>query len=216
VIDDVVVIDDLLPDAAAHALLAHALGHERDFCPAKVVDAMSDTGHVDAEVRQNLHLKGAGSVPTSVLDAVQAAAPTALERLGVASIQVDRNWRIEAEITCTGDGGFFTAHVDNGQKRLSSRMVTFVYFFGEDPRPFTGGELCVERDWRSGDRIYFTDATPGDDNAPKGMVQVVEPRPNRLVLFRGDRLHEVRRVSSDPDRFAAGRFTVTGWLRSDT
>lgn len=177
-----------------------------------VIDGLRECGHVDPVVRRNLHLKGAGSVPTPVLDAIRAATPSLLRQLGIDAAGAS-GARFESEITATGDGGFFRAHVDNGHARVADRLVTYVYFFGEEPRPFRGGELCVERDWRSGDRIFYVEASPGEEGVPAEMVHVVEPLPNRLVMFRGDRLHEVRPVETDQRRFAASRFTVTGWVR---
>lgn len=211
---DVAILDDLLPSDTLVHLLDDVISNEVEFVPSRVLNAHDHgAGTVDRSVRQNLHRKGAGVIPVDVLDAIRRAAPALL-----ADLEVDPRClataQFESEVTATRDGGFFRAHVDNGHERLKDRLVTFVYFFSEFPRPFGGGELCIERDWRAGDRIFFMDGSLGDPGYPAELVTVIEPRVNRLVMFRGDRTHEVRQVTIDSQRFGASRFTVTGWVRS--
>jgi SM-20-related protein len=211
---DVAIFDELLPTETLVQLLDHVISKQSEFVPSRVLNARDrGEGMVDTSVRQNLHLKGAGTVPVDVLDAIKRAAPALLADLEVDPICLETA-HFESEITATGDGGFFRAHVDNGHERLKDRLVTFVYFFSEFPRPFSGGELCVERDWRSGNRIFFMDGSLGDPGYPPELVTVIDPRTNRLAMFRGDRIHEVRQVTADSTRFGASRFTVTGWVRS--
>lgn len=213
-IQDVAIVDDLLSADAMRSLLAAIVEREDEFVASRVLREDSDhDGLVDPRLRLNLHLKGADAIPAGVLAAIKAAAPGMCRDLGMEATCL-ATARFESEITATTDGGFFRAHIDNGHERVGDRLLTYVYFFGETPRPFRGGELCVERDWRSGDRIYFLDASPGDVGLPAEVVQVVEPIPNRLVMFRGDRMHEVRSVATEAERFGASRFTITGWVRT--
>ena len=216
---DVVVMDGFLSAAGMQGLHAYALSREADFDDARVLRGPDGgVGAVDQKIRRNLHLKGPGVVPAAFLDRLRRALPELVGRIDPGGPDMDGAFladaRFEAEITATGDGGFFTAHKDNAHPRIEDRLLTFVYFFGASPRRFEGGELCVERNWRAGDRIFFHDASPGDSGLPVEMVDVVTPDTDRLVLFRGDRLHEVRPVVVRSGDFASSRFTVTGWVRS--
>lgn len=216
---DVAVVDGFLSTAGMHDLHAYAVTREADFDDARVLKgAGGEGGAVDRTIRRNLHLRGPDAVPSGFVDRVRREMPGLVDHLFPGAPGPEDaflvNARYEAEITATGDGGFFTAHTDNGHERIADRQLTFVYFFGASPRRFDGGELCIERDWRSSDRIYFHDASPGDGGLPAGMVEVVTPEPDRLVAFRGDRVHEVRPVVLGSGDFASSRFTVTGWVRS--
>ena len=216
---DVAILDGLLSADGARDLHAYAVEREADFSDAKVLKVdLGDQGTVDHKYRRNLHLRGGGTVPKAVMDRIRTAVPTLARTLDPGVMHTDdaafAAARYEAEITVTLDGGYFTAHSDNAHPRIEDRFLTFVYFFGMSPRRFTGGELCVERNWRDGDRIFFFDATPGDEGLPEAMVDVVAPEVDRLVVFRGDRTHEVRPVVLPSGGFAAARFTVTGWVRT--
>jgi Rps23 Pro-64 3,4-dihydroxylase Tpa1-like proline 4-hydroxylase len=216
---DVVVIDGFLSVAGMQDMHAYAVSREADFDDARVLRGSDgEAGAVDQKIRSNLHLKGPGVVPAAFLDRIRGAVPALAGRLDSGALDGNgaclADARFEAEITATGDGGFFTAHRDNAHPRIEDRLLTFVYFFGSSPRGFEGGELCVERNWRAGNRIFFHDASPGDGGLPSEMVDVVTPDADRLVLFRGDRVHEVRPVVLRSGDFASSRFTVTGWVRS--
>ena len=107
----------------------------------------------------------------------------------------------EIQLTATNDGEFFRRHNDNGVHSLSSRLITFVYFFYRQPRPFTGGELC----------IFDTDLEDGEYRAP-GPYAVVTPMQNQICFFVSEYLHEVLPVQCYSNEFMDSRFTVNGWL----
>lgn len=95
--------------------------------------------------------------------------------------------RFECHAARYEEGAFYRAHVDTfvGDP---SRVISFAYFLNPGWTAADGG--CL--------RIYGT------------AKEDIEPRLDRLVLFRADDvLHEVRRVT------ARARYTVTGWFRRD-
>jgi hypothetical protein len=203
-------IDDFLPLPELTQLLAYTIDREVDFADATILRNGSNLASVDLGVRRIGLLPGADSVPPFVLRRLRQAVPELARRLGH---EVDESDSLEAHLTATGDGGFFLAHSDSSHPAVQTRSTTFVFFFSQNPRPFEGGELCVERDWRSGDRIYLQ-----DNRHPDGLLQrrevvdVIEPQVNRLVAFSSYRMHEVRPVRVQSRAFASSRFTVTGAL----
>lgn len=108
---------------------------------------------------------------------------------------------LEIQLTATNNGEFFRRHNDNGTESLSSRLITFVYFFYREPRPFSGGELCV----------FDTELQDGEYLAP-GLCTVVTPMQNQICFFISEYLHEVLPVQTMSASFMDSRFTVNGWL----
>jgi Rps23 Pro-64 3,4-dihydroxylase Tpa1-like proline 4-hydroxylase len=108
---------------------------------------------------------------------------------------------VEIQLTATNNGEFFRRHNDNGTDSLSSRLITFVYFFYRQPQPFTGGELC----------IFDTELENGEYRAP-GPYSVITPAQNQICFFVSEYLHEVLPVQCVSTDFMDSRFTVNGWL----
>lgn len=116
---------------------------------------------------------------------------------------------IEAQLTSHNDGEYFKLHNDNGMEALASRILTFVYYFHQQPKAFTGGELHIydgkfesEQD-EKGEK--------GKKFVPTG-YQVVVPRNNCIVFFPSQLMHEVTQVQCPSRNFLDGRFTVNGWI----
>jgi SM-20-related protein len=122
-----------------------------------------------------------------------------LDKLGMEEFAITG---VEAQVTASNDGDFFHFHSDNGSARVSSRHLTFVYFFHREPRQFEGGELRIH-DSHLKDGAYVSDDT----------YQTVVPRQNQIVFFPCELLHEITPVRCSSQRFADSRFTLNGWLR---
>ena len=108
----------------------------------------------------------------------------------------------EMQVTASNDGDFFRFHSDNGDDRVASRRLTFVYFFHREPRQFEGGELRIH-DARLKEGAY----------ASEGSYQTIVPRQNQIVFFPCELLHEITPVNCRSGQFADSRFTLNGWLR---
>jgi Rps23 Pro-64 3,4-dihydroxylase Tpa1-like proline 4-hydroxylase len=108
---------------------------------------------------------------------------------------------LEAQVTASNDGDFFRSHRDNGDDKVASRQLTFVYFFHREPRPFEGGEL----------RIHDSRLENGE-YVNTGSYQTIEPRQNQIVLFPCSLQHEITPVECPSRAFADSRFTMNGWL----
>lgn len=95
---------------------------------------------------------------------------------------------IEAHFACYHAGEFYALHHDNPQAK-NGRMISSVYYLHEQWQADWGGELRLQ-----------------DKN---GQWHIIQPQPNRIVLFQSDLLHEVL-ISKQQ------RLSITAWLRSDT
>lgn len=97
----------------------------------------------------------------------------------------------EAHFAHYEPGHFYKRHKDRHDSS-NSRILTFVIYLHDCWKSGDGGELIV---------------TDGDQDR---VLQVVEPLPGRVVLFKSDEIwHEVRK-SNHP------RFSLTGWFRHDS
>lgn len=97
---------------------------------------------------------------------------------------------IESQITASNDGDYFKIHMDCSQD-CPQRVLTYIYYFHNQPKTFTGGELA----------IYSHDSTT-----------LIEPANNSLICFPSVCLHEVLTVQCPSKIFSDGRFTLNGWI----
>lgn len=195
-----VVVGDFLTAEEVGSLLEFTLSRAGEFQPTTVVNREQVGGVVDRSHRNSTAIYDLGEFRELLERRLAEEVPKHLERLGMESFQPGR---IDAQITATGDGGFFRAHSDNGSDHLASRGLTFVYFFHPEPRRFEGGEL----------RIYDT-YLGGGTRRPGGRSVQVEPRQNTLVLFPPELVHEVVTVRSGSDDLGSSRLTLNGWLHA--
>lgn len=100
--------------------------------------------------------------------------------------------RLEASCVVFGNGSFFQRHRDTISAVPERRRYTWVYYFHRQPRLFTGGAL----------RFFNRQSITAE----------VEPENGRLIVFRADTPHEVTQVELVSEEFAAGRFTLTGFV----
>ena len=121
------------------------------------------------------------------------------DALGLPPFTVDRT---EMKMTCYLDGGFFNAHADNhlafGE---AGRTLTWLYYFGETPIQYRGGEL------------YILDTDFGAGTSSGTWATRIEPRPNRLIAFPSWFHHAVAPTVLPGGHFAHGRFAVGGHVR---
>lgn len=110
---------------------------------------------------------------------------------------------IEAQLTAHNDGEYFKLHNDNGVEDLASRTLTFVYYFHQQPKAFTGGELRIYEGKVEGEK--------GEKFVPK-VYHAVVPKNNCIVFFPSQLMHEVTQVQCPSQKFLDGRFTVNGWI----
>ena len=93
---------------------------------------------------------------------------------------------VEAHFACYNAGEFYALHRDNPQQK-NDRVISTVFYLHEHWQADWGGQLHLQdkqNDWH-----------------------IIEPQPNRLVIFQSDLLHEVLLSKQQ-------RLSITAWLRS--
>jgi len=194
-----VVLDEFLAPQELEELTRYTLEHEADFQTSEVVSVYADHGVVNDEHRRSRVLMDPGCHEAVILERINSVLPQVLEKLGMEPFTIAS---AEVQITASNEGDYFHFHSDNGSARVSSRYLTFVYFFHREPRQFEGGELRIH-DAHLEDGIYVSD----------GSYQTIVPQQNQIVFFPCQMMHEVTAVKCASGQFADSRFTLNGWLR---
>lgn len=109
---------------------------------------------------------------------------------------------VEMQLTAHHNGGYYKIHNDSSSAKTKTRTITYVYYFHDQPKAFTGGQL----------RLYETELRHGVAYN-KETFKTIEPLNNSIVFFESRCQHEVMPVSCDSPHFKDGRFTLNGWLR---
>ncbi len=192
-----VALDEFLSPSELADLMAYALAHESDFQISEVVSPGLKSA-VDFNYRRSRVLMEMGKFQRLIEDKLLAALPGVLPRLHCRPFPASK---VEMQITASGDGEFFRCHSDNSHEEISSRQITFVYFFHHEPKAFQGGEL----------KLYDSQWQEVGYGALQSSHALV-PQQNQLVMFISSLMHEVAPVQCPGGRFADMRFTVNGWL----
>jgi len=93
---------------------------------------------------------------------------------------------VEAHFACYNAGEYYALHRDNPQEK-NGRIISTVYYLHEDWQDGWGGELHLQD--------------------KSGQWLTIQPKPNRIVMFQSDLLHEVIQSKHQ-------RLSITAWLRS--
>jgi len=194
-----VVLDEFLAPQELDSLTRFTLQHESDFSASEVVSPTHEKGVVNYDHRRSRVLMDLGSHENVILARIKTVLPQVLEKLGMQEFAITD---VEAQITASNDGDYFHFHCDNGSGKVSSRHLTFVYFFHREPRQFEGGELRIH-DARLDGGSYISE----------GNYQTIVPQQNQIVFFPCELLHEITAVKCSSQLFADSRFTLNGWLR---
>lgn len=193
-----VVLDEFLSPAEFEELLADTLRREAEFEISEVVAPGVSGSSIDFEYRRSRVLMDMGKHYQIIVDRLKSCLPRVLSRLGCEPFPLSH---IEAQITASNHGDFFHWHVDNAHDEISSRQVTFVYFFHREPKPFTGGELRIyDSHWENGGM------------RPLENYWAIVPQQNKLALFVSSLAHEITPVNCPSKQFMDSRFTVNGWF----
>jgi Rps23 Pro-64 3,4-dihydroxylase Tpa1-like proline 4-hydroxylase len=104
----------------------------------------------------------------------------------------------ETQVSRYGEDQKYNWHIDAVQAR--QRTITFVYWFHDIPKKFTGGELQITKS-----PIY------DGELMGSGEVKTVEPENNTMIIFSANNSHRVINAKS-PKTFKDGRFSVNCWV----
>lgn len=194
-----VVLDEFLAPQELAELMRFTLASESEFTVSEVLSPNAEMGVVNYDHRRSRVLTELGRHQDMMLERINAVLPRVLDKLGMEPFQISA---VEAQVTASNDGDFFHFHSDNGADHVSSRHLTFVYFFHREPRQFEGGEL----------RIHDAHLEAGE-YVSEGSYQAIVPQQNQIVFFPCELMHEITPVKCGSRAFADSRFTLNGWLR---
>ncbi len=182
-------------DAAWHAeLLRFVMARERDFTPSSVSTR-------DTQYRQSLVLHHFPEFAGLMRDRVRSLLPQLSLAFGLGEFPVAD---IECQLTAHNDGHFYKLHNDNGSTDTLERMISYVFYFHNEPKGYEGGEF----------RLYNSRIANGRYECGEAVADI-EPKNNSMLLFPSHCHHEVLAVRCRSKRFIDSRFTINGWVRRE-
>jgi SM-20-related protein len=179
------------PDEHRH-LLEYVLAHQSDF-----VSTTTSTGADN--YRKSVVLYSFPEFAELIQQRIQSVFPDVIAKLGMPPFSLGQ---IESQLTGHNDGNFYKIHNDNGSPDTATRELTYVYYFHQEPKAFSGGELVIY-DSQIRNNYYVKADT----------YHTVEPINNSIVFFLSRYMHEVLPIQCPSRNFADSRFTINGWLR---
>lgn len=191
-------ITNLLSPEEVDRATAHVLERESIFTDATVYTVDRDGHNADTRFRRSRILDDVNDVAPLVANRLQNIIPQIWTQLRLPDITINR---MECQITAHGDGDFFETHTDNSMPDIAHRKVSYVYYFHQEPKRFTGGHL----------RFYHSKLKDGVNSA--GVLAAdIEPPRNSLMIFPSHTHHEVTPISCATTALADQRLTINGWL----
>jgi Rps23 Pro-64 3,4-dihydroxylase Tpa1-like proline 4-hydroxylase len=155
-----------------------------------------DTPVVNEKIRRSKTLDRLGRFEDAFNERIKQIIVDVLKRLNHPQFEIER---IEIQATASGDGDYFRMHQDRDED--STREISFVYFFYQEPKRFSGGEL----------RIFETEII-NQRPVPVDRSQTLIPRQNQILFFPSRHEHEVLPVRVPSKAFPHSRFTINGWI----
>ena len=192
-------IENFLTELEQEELWQFTKNHKHDFVLSDVYSQKLPVSDRQYH-RHSLILDQPFDLSPLIVEKIRQVLPQTLATLQTQEFPIGS---IEAQLTAHNDGEYFKLHNDNSVEAVASRVLTFVYYFHQQPKAFTGGEL----------RIYDGKFEGEKDEkfVPTG-YHVVVPRNNCIVFFPSQLMHEVTQVQCPSQNFLDGRFTVNGWV----
>lgn len=185
-------IDDFLTIEERSRLFDYVLQQESAFVPTYTLTGAPDH-------RRSLVLYSLSEFSELIINRIQTIIPYILTKLEVPLFSISQ---IESQLTAHNDGNYYKLHNDDGVPDISNRKVSYVYYFHQEAKPFSGGELLIY-DSKVENKFYLADKS----------FKTVEPRNNSIVFFLSRHFHEVLPVVCPSKAFSDSRFTINGWIR---
>jgi SM-20-related protein len=187
-------IENFFPPEFQHQLLNYAITSRADYA-----DTGPATNNEFYQDHRNSLVIYYPRYTEMFLERLRQVMPRVMEHLDLSPFAVAR---IETQLTAHNDQNYYKIHNDNSSPDTAARRLTYVYYFHQEPKAFSGGELA----------IYDTEMREGRATAGTNF-QVVEPKNNSIVFFPSYYMHEVQAVHCPSRAFADSRFTLNGWIR---
>lgn len=185
-------LTNFLSDQLHQRVLAYAVAQESVF-----VESSTSTG--DLDYRQSSVLHHFPEFADIMRGEIHRAFADVIRALKLNPFNISQ---VEAQLTAHNDGHYYKVHNDNGSEDTATRVLTYVYYFYQTPKPFSGGRLRIY-DSRIQNNYYVQAES----------FQDVTPINNSIVFFPSHYMHEVLPIICPSQQFADSRFTINGWVR---
>ena len=129
------VVENFLDAGEHEALLHFAVAEE-----ARFVNATVSTD--DADYRRSKVLYDISRFSRLFREKVAALAPQLMRDFDLAPFKIAD---IECQMTAHNDGNYFKRHNDNGSADTTTRAISYVYYFFNEPKAFSGGDFQIGR-----------------------------------------------------------------------
>ena len=189
-------IENFFAEDENRSLIEYVLSQEANFRVATVVERGAEKPTVNERIRRAKTLDDLGRFDRLVAERIKENLAEVLTRLSYDAFPLGE---IEIQVAAIGHGDYFRLHRDSDEQ--DNREITFVYFFFNEPKRFSGGEL----------RIFETELVNGR-LLPTDRQQTIAPRQNFAIFFPSRHEHEVMPTRVPSKLFTDSRFTVTAWL----
>lgn len=173
-------------------LLSFVQAHEHKFTPSSVSTN-------DEDYRRSLVLHDFSQFATIFRDRVRSLTPWLASTFGLGDFPIGD---IECQLTAHNDGHYFRLHNDSGSPDTIERAISYVFYFNNEPKGFSGGEF----------RLYNSRVANGRYECGDPAADI-EPKNNSILFFPSYCHHEVLPVRCPSKRFVDSRFTINGWVR---
>ncbi|MDB5406320.1 MAG: Prolyl 4-hydroxylase alpha subunit, partial [Rhodospirillales bacterium] len=187
-----IIAENFLDRALLDELLRFVAAAEPGF-----VDATVSTS--DADYRRSKVLYNFPRFSELVRTKIASIAGDLAKRFGIAPFPVAD---VECQMTAHNDGNYFKLHNDSGSPDTVTRVLTYVYYFNNEPKAYSGGEF----------RLYHSRIEDGAYRCGEVAADIT-PKNNSVLFFPSYCHHEVLPVRCPTQRFADSRFTINGWIR---
>lgn len=188
-------LNNFLGAAICGELLQFAVASEAEFHPT----AVGGIAEPSLNIRRSLCIDSIGRFFDVVEQRLHQVIPQLTRDLRLSRFEAGL---IDLQMVAHGDGGFYKRHIDTftGKDRFANgdRVISCVYYFFNQPKAFTGGEL----------RLYPLRTKAEPVPAPIDMPITNDT----LIAFSSWLPHEVLTVSSPSGAFADSRFSINCWV----
>jgi SM-20-related protein len=154
--------------------------------------------HASRLKTRKLILYNLGGFEETFRERVRSDLPAVLEQLQIPDFPISE---IEYQVASYNNGHYSTRHYDLHPSQ-GSRIVTFVYYFHNEPRSFEGGSL----------RLYKGKLENGNYTCGEATVDL-DPANNTMLFFPSACYHEVLPVKCWSGKFRDSRFALVGCVR---
>ena len=184
-------IENFLTAAENQKILASVTQLEADF-------EKSTTSLNDPDFRKSMVLHLSPISKTRISNRIKLVLPQVLSKLGHEVFSIAE---IEAQVTAHNHGHYYQAHNDNGVPKVAKREITYVYYFHQQPKKFSDGEL-----------VLYDEKINKEGYVQADSFKKIAPENNSIIFFHSRYWHEVLPVNCPSKIFADSRFTLNGWI----